>query len=355
MGLDRPALLSAAGSAGSTIGDWRQGGCKAMRRILVTGGAGYIGSHTCKRLAASGIEPVAYDNLSSGHLDAVRWGPFVQGDIGDADRLLYAMKEYQPDCVIHFAAFAYVGESMADPAKYYINNVSGTLNLLAAMLASGIEKFVFSSSCATYGAVECSPITEVTEQHPISPYGRSKQMVEQILIDMGRAYQFRSVALRYFNAAGADLDGEIGERHDPETHLIPRALMATAGLIPALEVFGDDYPTADGTCIRDYIHVADLAEGHVLALNHLDAGGKTTQLNLGTGRGISIRELLGSVTRVTGREVPVIIRPKRDGDPPAIWADPSRAKIILGFNPLHSDTDTIVRTAWEFLNRASSN
>jgi UDP-arabinose 4-epimerase len=324
-----------------------------MRRVLVTGGAGYIGSHTCKRLAENGIEPVAYDNLSRGHLDAVRWGPFVQGDIGDRDRLLCAMKAFRPDCVIHFAALAYVGESMADPVRYYVNNVSGTLNLLAAMRASDIDKLVFSSSCATYGAVECSPITEETRQHPISPYGRSKLMVEQVLTDMSRACQFRSVALRYFNAAGADLDGETGERHDPETHLIPRALMATAGLIPALEVFGDDYPTADGTCIRDYIHVTDLAEGHVLALNYLDEGGESTQLNLGTGRGTSIRELLGAISRVTGLEVPVIIRARREGDPPAIWADPSRAKAILGFNPSNSDTDTIVRSAWNFLNRAS--
>jgi UDP-arabinose 4-epimerase len=326
-----------------------------VKRVLVTGGAGYIGSHTCKCLAEHGIEPVVFDNLSRGHADAVRWGPLVEGDIGDRDALVAAMRQYQPDSIVHFAALAYVDESVADPAKYYRNNVTGTLVLLEAARASGIGKLVFSSSCATYGVPERLPIDEATAQAPISPYGRTKLMVEQILVDCGRAYGLRSVALRYFNAAGADPTGEIGERHDPETHLIPRALMAAAGLIPALEIFGDDYPTPDGTCIRDYVHVTDLAEGHVQALGHLDTGGASVSLNLGTGHGTSIRELLLAIARVTGHEVPVVMRPRREGDPPAIWADASRVKTLLGFSPAHSDTDTIIRTAWAFLTRARRN
>jgi UDP-arabinose 4-epimerase len=322
-----------------------------VKRVLVTGGAGYIGSHTCKCLAEHGIEPVVYDNLSCGHADAVRWGPLVQGDVGDGDTLRETMRRFQPDSVIHFAAFAYVGESVTDPIRYYRNNVAGTITLLDAMRASGVDKLVFSSSCATYGVPQHLPITEDAPQVPISPYGRTKLMVEHILSDVGRAHGLRSVALRYFNAAGADPDGAIGERHDPETHLVPRALLAAAGLIDALELFGDDYPTPDGTCIRDYVHATDLAEGHVQALSHLDAGGESVSLNLGTGQGTSVRELLRAIARITGREVPVIMRPRRPGDPPAIWADPSRAKALLGFSPAHSDPDTIIRTAWDFLMR----
>ncbi len=340
------AVTQAAGLRGFfSATEWNP----TVKRVLVTGGAGYIGSHTCKCLASHGLEPVVYDNLSLGHPDSVRWGPLVRGDIGDRNLLQDAMRRFQPDGVIHFAAFAYVGDSVTDPAKYYRNNVSGTLTLLEAMRASGLAKLVFSSSCATYGVPKNLPISEATPQSPISPYGRTKLMVEQILADMDHAYGLRSVALRYFNAAGADPDGELGERHDPETHLIPRALMAAAGLIPALEVFGDDYPTPDGTCIRDYVHVTDLAEGHVRALDHLDAGGDSVSLNLGTGLGTSIRELMHTIAKVTGREVPVIMRPRREGDPPAIWADPARAKALLDFSPAYSDTDTIIRTAWAFL------
>ncbi len=320
-----------------------------MKRVLVTGGAGYIGSHTCKCLAGRGIEPVTYDNLSRGRGDAVRWGPLVRGDIGDLAMLRQTMRRFRPDAVIHFAAFAYVGESVADPAEYYRNNVTGTLILLDAMRAAGIDKLVFSSSCATYGVPRKLPIAEDAPQVPISPYGRSKLMIEQILTDVSRAYGLRSVALRYFNAAGADPDGEIGECHDPETHLIPRALMAASGSIPSLEVFGDDYPTPDGTCVRDYVHVTDLANGHVLALCHLDAGGESLGVNLGTGHGTSIRDILGAVARVTGHEVPVVMRPRREGDPPAIWADPTRARDSFGFSPSWSDIETIVRTAWKFM------
>jgi UDP-arabinose 4-epimerase len=320
-----------------------------MERVLVTGGAGYIGSHTCKRLASLGIEPVVYDNLSRGHADAVQWGPLVHGDISDHDTLRDTMKRFKPDSVVHFAALAYVGESATDPAKYYQNNVAGTLTLLEVMRTSGVDKLVFSSSCATYGEPQYLPISETTPQIPISTYGRTKLMVEQILADMSRAYGLRYVALRYFNAAGADPDGAIGERHDPEPHLIPRALMAAAGLIPALEVFGDDYLTPDGTCIRDYVHVSDLADGHVRALDYLNSGGISTCLNLGTGRGTSIRDLLSAIARVTGHEVPVVIHAKREGDPPAVWADPSRAKALIGFDPSYSDMDTIISTAWNFL------
>lgn len=320
-----------------------------VKRVLVTGGAGYIGSHTCKCLAQRGIEPVVYDNLSRGHADAVRWGPLVEGDINDGAALRDAMRRFSPDSVVHFAAFAYVGESVSDPAKYYRNNVAGTLTLLEAMRDTGVHQMVFSSTCATYGVPERLPISEDTAQAPISPYGRSKLMIEQMLADMGRAHDLRSVALRYFNAAGADPDGEAGERHDPEPHLIPRALMAAAGLLPALEVFGDDYETPDGTCVRDYVHVTDLADGHARALDYLDAKGESVCLNLGTGQGTSVREILQAVAEQTGHAVPVVMRPRRDGDPPAIWADPSRAEAVLGFRPSHSDTATIIRTAWAFL------
>jgi len=320
-----------------------------VKRVLVTGGAGYVGSHTCKRLAQNGIEPVVYDNLSRGHANNVRWGPLVEGDIDDRDKLQQAIVRFKPTSVIHFAGVAYVGESFQDPLGYYRNNVASTLTLLQAMRANGLDKLVFSSSCATYGVPRQLPITEDAPQAPISPYGRSKLMIEQILADMDRAGGPRSVALRYFNAAGADPDGEIGERHDPETHLVPRALMAAFGVIPGLDVFGDDYLTPDGTCIRDYVHVSDLAEGHVLALEHLEVGGDSLCLNLGAGRGISVREVLAAVTRVTGRTVPINIRPRRQGDPPAVWSDTTRARKILGFAARLSDIDTIVRTTSTFL------
>ena len=320
-----------------------------MKRVLVTGGAGYIGSHTCKLLAGRGIEPVVYDNLSHGHRDFVRWGPFVQGDVRDADTIGRTLRQFRPGGVIHFAALAYVGESVADPAKYYANNVVGTLTLVEAMRDAGVENIVFSSSCATYGTPDHSPIREDAPTRPISPYGRGKLMAEQILSDIGHAHGLRSVVLRYFNATGADPDGEIGERHDPETHLIPRALMAAAGLIPSFELFGDDHPTPDGTCIRDFIHVADLARGHGLALDWLEHGGASITLNLGTGTGTSIREILDRIAHLTGRRVPLVIGPRREGDPPAIWADATKARELLGFVPLCSDIDTIIRSAWNFL------
>ncbi|SEQ72596.1 UDP-L-arabinose 4-epimerase [Faunimonas pinastri] len=317
-------------------------------RILVTGGAGYIGSHTCKLLARQGYEPVTYDNLVTGNRDAVRWGPLVEGDIADGNRLCRAIVRYEPVALVHFAASAYVGESVTDPAKYYRNNVAGTLELLDCCRRSGLGRIIFSSSCATYGIPAALPIREDTPQRPINPYGRSKLMAEHMLGDYAAAYGLRYVALRYFNACGADPDGEIGEKHDPETHLIPRALMAAAGSVPHLSVFGDDYATADGTCVRDYIHVSDLAEAHFLAARHLLAGGDNLTVNLGAGRGISIREILQAVSRITARSVPVMMEPRRPGDPPALLADPDLARERLGFSARFSDIDTIVRTAAPF-------
>jgi UDP-arabinose 4-epimerase len=315
------------------------------RRILVTGGAGYIGSHTCKVLAAHGFKPVTYDNLIAGHRDAVRWGPFVAGDILDTGRIAATLAEYQPEAVIHFAAFAYVGESVEDPAKYYHNNVAGTLSLLDACRATGVRNIILSSSCATYGVPETLPISESEPQAPINPYGRSKLMMEHIVEDYAAAYGIRYVSLRYFNACGADPGGELSERHGPETHLIPRALMAATGRIPHLAVFGDDYETDDGTCVRDYIHVTDLARAHALAAKYLADGGVSTAVNLGTGRGVSIREILTAIHRVTDREVPIVMEPRRAGDPPALFADPRLAADRLGFKAELSDIDTIVRTA----------
>ncbi|EIM29976.1 UDP-glucose 4-epimerase GalE [Microvirga lotononidis] len=317
-------------------------------RILVTGGAGYIGSHTCKALAQNGFEPVAYDNLVAGHRDAVRWGPLVIGDVLDRQALVETMRRYDPAAVIHFAAHAYVGESVIEPAKYYRNNVHGTQTLLDACRGAGLLNVIFSSSCATYGVPEALPIREDSPQDPINPYGRSKLIGEQMLADYATAYGMRYVALRYFNACGADPGGEIGERHDPETHLIPRALMAAAGKLPHLSVFGDDYPTPDGTCIRDYIHVSDLARAHLAAVLHLLKGGENLAANLGTGRGISIKEILTAVEQVTGRRVPVRFEQRRAGDPPILFANPALARERLGFWPELSDVDTIVRSAAPF-------
>ncbi|MCA1494131.1 UDP-glucose 4-epimerase GalE [Sinorhizobium alkalisoli] len=316
--------------------------------ILVTGGAGYIGSHTAKCLRLAGIEPVVYDNLTTGNRSAVRWGPFVQGDVLDTSRLIGVIEHYRPVAVIHFAASAYVGESVADPAKYYNNNVRGTLSLLDACRVTRLGKLIFSSSCATYGIPKVLPIDEATPQQPINPYGKTKLIAEHMLADYGAAFGLTYVSLRYFNACGADPEGDLGEWHDPETHLIPRALMAAAGTIPHLEVFGADYETPDGTCIRDYVHVADLAIAHVLAYRHLENGGGSLALNLGTGRGLSIKEVLRTIGELTGRAVPVVFHQRRYGDPPALYADASLAQRSLGFLPQFSDLETIVRTAAPF-------
>lgn len=318
------------------------------RKVVVTGGAGYIGSHTSKLLRSAGIEPVAYDNLVTGNLSSVRWGPFAHGDILDTPQLTRTLMAYQPEAVIHFAAAAYVGESVEDPAKYYRNNVAGTLSLLDACRLAGVDKVIFSSSCAVYGIPNTLPIKESTHKDPINPYGRTKLIAEHMLEDFVAAYGVRYVALRYFNASGADPDGEIGEWHNPETHLIPKAMLAAKGLAADLPIFGDDYETVDGTCIRDFIHVSDLAHAHVLALDHLNRGGDNLAVNIGTGRGTSIREILSAIARVTGRQVPITMHPRRPGDPPSLFADPEFARQTFGFVPEHSDLDAIVRTAAPF-------
>ncbi len=319
-----------------------------MACILVTGGAGYIGAHTCKALAAAGFEPVVYDNLCTGHEWAVKWGPLERGDILDRQRLEEVMRRYRPEAVIHFAAFAYVGESVREPAKYYRNNVSGTLSILEAMRATGIDRIVFSSTCATYGIPETIPIPEDSPQNPINPYGASKLMVERMLDDFGKAYGMRAVALRYFNAAGADPEGEVGEVHDPETHLIPLVLDAAMGRREYIEIYGTDYDTPDGTCIRDYIHVTDLADAHVRALRMNDRPPGMTACNLGTGKGHSVREVIGTAERITGLKVPVREGARRPGDPPALVSAPGRAQDELGWIPRYSDLATIIETAWNW-------
>ncbi|HEV2349083.1 MAG TPA: UDP-glucose 4-epimerase GalE [Terriglobia bacterium] len=320
-----------------------------MKRILVTGGAGYIGSHTAKALAASGYEPIVLDDFSTGHRWAAKWGQLIGGGLHDTDLISQILKKHDIASIIHFAASLLVGESMAQPQKYFWNNVVNTLRLLDAMLQTGVKHIVFSSSAAVFGIPEKVPIPEDHPLRPINPYGETKLMMERMMHWYGAAYGLRSVALRYFNAAGADPQGEIGEGHDPETHLIPLVIQATLGQRPYVEVYGTDYPTPDGTAIRDYIHVTDLAEAHVLALRYLMGGGESAVLNLGTGRGYSVREVIAAVERCSsGRKVPFRDAPRRQGDPPALVADPGRAGIVLGWRPKHSSLDTIVQTAWKW-------
>lgn len=314
--------------------------------ILVTGGAGYIGAHACKALAKAGFEPVAYDNLVYGHRAAVRWGPLVEGDVGDRALVAETIRRHKIGAVMHFAAFAYVGESVEKPEKYFQNNVVNTLAMLEAMRETGVKQIVFSSTCATYGLPETMPIREDTPQRPVNPYGETKLMIERALYWYGVAHGLRSVALRYFNAAGADPDGEIGEDHEPETHLIPLILDAAAGKRPHIGVFGTDYPTPDGSAIRDYIHVQDLADAHVRALRYLGDGGESLALNLGTGHGHSVRETIDAARRVTGRPIPSRDSPRRPGDPPVLVADAGRAKEKLGWEPQLGSLDQIIGTAW---------
>jgi UDP-arabinose 4-epimerase len=316
--------------------------------VLVTGGAGYIGSHTCKALHRAGYTPVTYDDLCRGHAGAVRWGPLEVGALQDAGRLHEVLAAHRPAAVLHFAALAYVGESMAEPGRYYDNNVGGTVALLEAMRHAGIEQLVFSSTCATFGVPSGGAIDDDHPQDPINPYGASKLMVERILRDYGTIHGLRSVSLRYFNAAGADPDGELGERHDPETHLLPLALAAAAGDRDAVEIYGDDYPTLDGSCVRDYVHVSDLADAHVRALAHLQAGGASTACNLGTGAGSSVIEVIEQVQATTGRPVPVRRSPRRPGDPPTLVAAVDRATSLLGWVPTRSSLATIVDDAWRW-------
>jgi UDP-glucose-4-epimerase GalE len=319
-----------------------------VRSILVTGGCGYIGSHTCKALASAGFQPVAFDNLSTGNRWAAGWGPLVEGDIMDRRAVRRALERYQIDAVIHFAAKALVGESMRSPFEYLHDNVSGSVTLLEAMREAGVRHIVISSTCATYGVPQTVPISEMEPQTPVNPYGESKLYVERALIWYERVFGIRSVALRYFNAAGADPDGEIGECHEPETHLIPLVIQAALGLRPAVHIMGTDYPTPDGTCIRDYIHVEDLASAHIKALKYLKRGGRSTALNLGTSRGYSVREVIASVERAGGLPVPVQESGRRAGDPPVLVADARRAQKVLSWRPRYKNLDDIVSTAWQW-------
>jgi len=316
--------------------------------ILVTGGAGYIGSHTCKALSLAGYTPVAYDNLVYGHRRLVKWGPFEEGDISDEARLREVINQYRPTAVMHFAAFAYVGESVENPGKYYRNNLAGTLTLLETIRNCCIKYIIFSSSCATYGISDDTFISETHPQNPVNPYGQSKLMVEQMLRDFDHAHGIKSVALRYFNAAGADPEVESGEDHIPETHLIPLVLDVAIGKRPHITVYGDDHATRDGTCIRDYIHVSDLANAHMLALKALESGMLSNAFNLGNGVGYSVREIISASERVTGMTIPTIIGARRHGDPSHLLADARKAMSQLGWKPQYGDIDTIIEHAWNF-------
>lgn len=320
-------------------------------RVLVTGGAGYIGSHTCKELAREGHDVVVFDNLSTGHRDLARWGAFEHGDILDQAALRRVMRRESIEGVIHFAAKSQVGESVREPGLYVRNNVGGTLNILEAMREEGVHCLVVSGTCAVYGQPQRVPIAESTPTAPVSPYGETKLFMEWMLADFATAHGLKSMVLRYFNAAGCDQEGETGERHDPETHLIPRALMAAAGTAPELELFGDDYPTPDGTCIRDYIHVRDLAAAHVAALRHLADGGDSDTINLGTGSGFSVREIIDGIEKTTGRKVPYRMAARRAGDPPVLVADAGHGRSVLGWEPSHSSLEEILGTAWEWQRR----
>jgi UDP-arabinose 4-epimerase len=318
------------------------------KTVLVTGGAGYVGSHSCKAFAEAGWNIVVYDNLSRGWRDFVQFGELFEGDLLDADRLDEAFEKFKPEAVVHFAAFAYVGESVDQPGLYYENNTLGTVRLLEAMAKAGTDKIIFSSTCATYGVPTEMPITESMRQAPINPYGMSKLFVEKVLDDYETAHRIRSVKLRYFNAAGASPDGEIGERHEPETHLIPLCIEGVLNDTFKLTIFGDDFETRDGTCIRDYIHVMDLADAHLKALDYLGGGGASDVFNLGTGTGTSVLEIVHAVERVTGKSVPREIGPRRPGDPPALVASAEKAARILGWKPVQSDVDSVIATAYEW-------
>jgi UDP-glucose-4-epimerase GalE len=319
-----------------------------MERVLVTGGAGYIGSHVCKALAKAGYEPVALDNLSTGRRQAVRWGRLLELDLADEAGVRAALERERPIAVMHLAASIEVAQSLREPARYYANNVANSLRLLDAMLAADVRTLVFSSTGATYGVANMVPIPEDHRQLPINPYGETKLAVERAIAWLGKAHGLRWVALRYFNAAGADPDGDIGEAHEPEIHLIPLALGAALGLRPPLTVMGTDYPTADGTAVRDYVHVTDLADAHLAALSYLVDGGASVALNLGTGRGYSVRQVIDQVAAVTGRAPPWVDGGRRPGDPPALVANADCALRTLSWRPRHSDLRTILETAYRW-------
>jgi UDP-glucose 4-epimerase len=319
-----------------------------VRHVLVVGGAGYIGSHMCKFLKQNGYNPLVLDNLVTGHRDAVRWGELFVGSMSDKELLRKIFSCYDIVCVMHFAAYCYVGESVEQPLKYYLNNVSNSLRLLESMLEFGVKNFIFSSTCATYGETFELPISEKHSQNPINPYGRSKLMVEQILNDFANAYGLNYVALRYFNAAGADPECDIGEDHDPETHLIPLVLRTARHREQPMQIFGQDYPTIDGTCVRDYIHVTDLAQAHLLAMERLVSGGKSTIYNLGNGEGFSVKQVIETARRVTGKDIPFEIADRRSGDPAILVGSSEKAKSELGWCPQYADLDRIIGTAWRW-------
>lgn len=316
--------------------------------ILVTGGAGYIGSHTVRELRERGMDVVVYDNLSTGHIQSIGDTPFVKGDLFDVELLRKTFREYGVDSVIHFAAYSLVGESMVNPAKYYHNNVAGTLALLDAMLAENVKYLVFSSSAATYGDCGDGLITENSPQNPTSVYGQTKLMMEQFMQDYDKAYGMKYVALRYFNAAGAHASGEIGEAHNPESHLIPLILQVSNGKREQINIFGDDYPTHDGTCIRDYIHITDLADAHIKALEYLKNGGKSTYYNLGNGNGFSVKEVIDTVEKVVGSPVKKQVVERRPGDPASLVASSEKIQKELGWKPKYDTLDSIVASAWKW-------
>jgi UDP-glucose 4-epimerase len=318
---------------------------------LITGGAGYVGSHALRELLDSGVKCVVLDNLSRGHRELVGDTELVVGNIGDRTLVRRIFSDFDIDSVMHFAAFAYVGESVQAPALYYENNVAATLALLQTMVEARIKHFVFSSTCATYGVPTTVPIPEDHPLNPVNPYGASKLMVERILADFDAAYGLKSVALRYFNAAGADPHGRTGEWHEPETHLIPIALQVARGGRTHVDVYGTDYPTPDGTCVRDYVHVTDLAQAHFLALRHLQSGAASTAINLGNGDGLSVYEVLDTVEKVTGRKVARAFAPRRPGDPPALVGSSTRARQVLGWAPRWSALEAIIETAWKWETR----
>jgi UDP-arabinose 4-epimerase len=317
-------------------------------KILVTGGAGYVGSHACKALAARGHLPITYDNLSRGNRWAVKWGPFEQGDTADGRQIRMVLEKYRPNALMHFAAYAYVGESVEQPLLYYRNNFADTVTLLQAVVDFRRMPVVFSSSCAIYGVPERVPITENHPQHPINVYGHSKLFVERLLADLNVAYGLPWIALRYFNAAGGDPDGEIGEAHDPETHLIPLVL-AAARRGATVRIFGEDYDTLDGTCVRDYVHVSDIADAHVRALDYLLKGGVSCALNLANARGYSIKEVIAVAEKICGGTVPLKVVGRRPGDPPMLIGDAGLARVVLGWRPVYSDLETQIRHAWNWL------
>lgn len=321
--------------------------------ILVTGGAGFIGSHACKALAKNGYLPISYDNLSSGRRSAVKWGPLEHGDIGDEGQIIRVLEKWQPAALMHFAGYINVEESAKNPILYYVNNVGGTATLLKAVVALRSIPIVLSSTAAIYGIPEAMPITEEHPLRPINPYGSSKLFVERMLLESGSAYGFPWVSLRYFNAAGADPDGEIGENHNPETHLIPRVVMA-ALRGHAVQIYGSDYETPDGTCIRDYVHVTDIADAHVLALDYLLAGGPSCALNLANAHGYSVKDVIAAAARICSRSITVQYAPRRPGDPAILVGSAARAREVLGWHPKLSNLDSQIRDAWRWFNRDST-